>query len=466
MRKKKGFTLLEVMVALSIFALLSLMISAMLIQSQKILAKTDNSANMQNIVRTALLKIQSEAKDYETVEVIDKYGYFDGEKWQVVEGNTQSRELKSSTSSSYAREILRFSNGESDIAKIYVEVNENNKHQLVEFDINETTNEIVDNSKNVLIDNISGDGVESISVTDKDNKLIILDCSSMITEEGVNKSNYIATFAKKISKNIDLPNNGSGDSGSSGDKETNGDMGNSGTGGQGNITEEDDEEDEADADGWYTDWEKDGIKINMYADGGEWKINVQNESSFDIFGWEVLIKLDNGVVERYYNGKVDNLGNNIYKVYTDNFSLYEIKRGNSILIEGQYSGEITNNISNIIFRYKKIKHSDSNYLELQNGVGLKLAMITQWQGTAQWKIGIKNSTSQTVNKWELIFEFEKPLKSVGWGLQFEDLGNGKYKIKNTEQNAIYGNNQREITFESDSGVLDRNLKNVEFNIIN
>ena len=279
MRKKKGFTLLEVMVALSIFALLSLMISAMLIQSQKILAKTDNSANIQNTVRTALLKIQSEVKDYETVEVIDKYGYFNGEKWQVVEEAAQSRELNSSKTKSYnsARELLRFKNSAGSVAKVYVEVNEDNKHQLVEFDINETTNEIVDNSKNVLIDNISGDGVESISVTDKDNKLIILDCSSMITEEGVNKSNYIATFAKKISKNINLPNTGSGsdesNNSNNGNSESNtsgGTSGTDGSGGQGeNGSEEEENISEWVSDKAYYKGEKviyKGVKYELYHD--------------------------------------------------------------------------------------------------------------------------------------------------------------------------------------------------------
>ena len=463
MRKKKAFTLLEVMVALSIFSVLSLMITAMLIQSQKILAKTDNSANTQNVVRTALLKIQNESKNYNEVVVTNKFGYFNENKWNVIEENTQSRELKRSASSSSARELLRFTNSENEIAKVYVEVNENNKHQLVEFNINKSTNEIVDNSKNVLIDNIIGEGVESISVTDKDNKLIILDCSSMITEEGVNKTNYVASFTKKIDNNTNLSigsSDGNGVVGGENDKID-------GTGGQsGNGSKEE----ESDEDGWYENWQKDGIEITInYNNGyneGDWSININNNSNFDIFGWELLVKLDNGTIKSYYNGQIENLQNNIYKIYSKDFYQAEIKKGNSKWLSGKFDGQMTNNIKDITFRYKKVIQSDDKYLELENGVGVKLAMTNQWDGTAQWKIDIKNYSSKNINKWELIFEFEKPIKSVGWGLQFEDLGNGKYKIKNTEQNEIYSNNQKEITFESGSGILDRNLRNIEFNIIN
>ena len=48
-------------VTLSIFLILSVMINAILIQGQRILVRVDNGAKIQNEVRTALLKIQTEA---------------------------------------------------------------------------------------------------------------------------------------------------------------------------------------------------------------------------------------------------------------------------------------------------------------------------------------------------------------------------------------------------------------------
>lgn len=447
MKKKKGFTLLELMVTLSIFSILSLMITAMLIQSQKILVRADKGSAIQNEVRTALLKIQSEAKKYDEVVVNNKFGLFNGDKWEIVEGDTS------------ARELLRFINDKEDIAKVYVEVNEDNKHQLIEFNINKSTNTIIDNSKSVLISNINGDDANSILVnlyeSSKNNKLITIDCSSMITEDGINKASYIASFSKNVDNGIDLPNDGG---------EADGD---SGTGGVDDSDENKNPEDEEDDnDGWYEDWQKDGIIITLNSENGGWTINIENKSNFDIFGWELLVKLDNGKIESYYNGQVENLENNIYKIYSKDFYQNEIKKESNKVLSGRYNGKMTGNINDITFRYKKVIESDNKYLELENGVGLKLAMTNHWDGTAQWRIDIKNSGNKTINKWELIFEFEKPINSVGWGLQFEYLGNGKYKIKNSEQNEIYMNSEKSINFESGSGVLDRNLKNVEFNIIN
>lgn len=445
MKKKNAFTLLELMVTLSIFSILSLMITAMLIQSQKILARADTGSAIQNEVRTALLKIQSEAKKYDEVVINNKFGIFNGDKWEIVEGNTS------------ARELLRFSNDEEDIAKVYVEVNEDNKHQLVEFNINKITNTIIDNSKSVLISNIDGEDANSILVhlyeSSKDNKLITVDCSSMITEDSINKTSYIASFSKNVDNDIDidLPNDSS---------ETDGDDGNDGNSGGSNVDEESDE------DGWYENWQKDGIMITLNSENGGWSINIENKSNFDIFGWELLVKLDSGMIESYYNGKVENLGNNVYKIYSNDFYQAEIKKGGSKVLSGRYNGQMTGNINDITFRYKKVIESDNKYLELENGVGLKLSMTNHWDGTAQWRIDIKNTGNKTINKWELIFDFEKPINSVGWGLQFEYLGNGKYRIKNSEQNEIYINSEKSINFESGSGVLDRNLKNVEFNIIN
>lgn len=449
MKKKKGFTLLELMVTLSIFSILSLMITAILIQNQKILTRVDTSANIQNEIRTALLKIQSESKKYDEVIVNDKFGLFNGDKWEIVEGNT------------LARELLRFSNDEEDIAKVYVEINEDNKHQLIEFDINKLTNAIIDNSKNVLISNINGDDANSILVHlydgDNGNKLITIDCSSMITEEGINKTSYIASFTKNVYNDINLPNDSGETDVDSGNGEVDGDDGTSG----GSTVDG-----ESDKDGWYENWEQDGIIITLNSRNGDYSINIENKSNFDIFGWELLVKLDNGMIESYYNGKIENLGNNVYKIYSNDYYQAEIKKGYNKVLSGKYNGEMTGNIKDITFRYKKVIESDNKYLELENGVGLKLAMTNQWDGTAQWIVYIKNSGNKTINKWELIFEFEKPIKSVGWGLQFEYLGNGKYKIKNSEQNEIYMNSEKSINFESDSGALNRNLKNVEFNIIN
>lgn len=218
MKKKKGFTLLELMVTLLILSILSLMISAILIQSQKILIRTDKSSQMQNEVRTALFKIQRESEDYNLVTVSNKYGFINNNKWEIIEGSTSSRE------------ILRFSNEDNDIAKIYVEVYENNIHKLIEFNINKTTNEIIADSTNILISNIDGTDVDKIKTYTENiynsnneiiSELITINCSSIVKGNIKDETEYIISFSKNSAINIDVID-GSSSSGNSNNNTGNG----------------------------------------------------------------------------------------------------------------------------------------------------------------------------------------------------------------------------------------------------
>lgn len=204
MKRKKGFTLLELMVTLAIFSVLTLMISAILIQSQKILVRTDKSSQNQNEVRVALLKIEAEAKsgDYDIIVASDKYGNFNNNnKWVIIEGE-----------SSNAREILRFTSSTDEVAKVYVEVYENNKHELVKFNINKTTNEIIQNSRETLISNIQGTDVNKIKVSTENivnssGKLVTINCTAITNENIENEAKYIVSFTtidEKDSIQIDL----------------------------------------------------------------------------------------------------------------------------------------------------------------------------------------------------------------------------------------------------------------------
>ena len=129
-------------VTLSIFLILSVMINAILIQGQRILVRVDNGAKIQNEVRTALLKIQTEAQKSDEVIISDKFASFNYNQWIL------------NDASSSARELLRLINDGEDHDKVYVEVNEDDKHQLIEFSINKLTNVVIHNSKNVLISSI------------------------------------------------------------------------------------------------------------------------------------------------------------------------------------------------------------------------------------------------------------------------------------------------------------------------
>lgn len=228
MKRKKGFTLLEVMVTLLIFSILSLMISAILIQSQKILIRTDKSSEIQNEIRNALFKIQTASKKNNEIVINDKFGYFSSNKWELINGTSS------------AREIVRFSNDNETIAKVYVEIYENNNHELIEFNINKLTNEIIPNSRSTLISNIEGNEVDKIKVYTEDifnskgekiNELVTINCLSIVNGDIQNESQYIISFTIESENeiNIDLGvgnssvNNGNNntDSGSSNNNNNN-----------------------------------------------------------------------------------------------------------------------------------------------------------------------------------------------------------------------------------------------------
>lgn len=235
MKRKKGFTLLELMVTLSIFSILTLMISAMLIQSQKILVKADKSSQIQNEVRVALLKIQTEAKneDYDEIVVSDngKYGYINN-KWEITE-----------STSSDAREILRFIDNDNNLAKVYVEVydEKNNTHELVKFIINKTTGEIKPNSRETLISNIQGTEVNKIKVStediiDSNGKLVTINCTDITSQNVENEAEYIISFATIYNEDIELDFNILNESNST----QNGDSdNNTGSGSSNEVIEED-----------------------------------------------------------------------------------------------------------------------------------------------------------------------------------------------------------------------------------
>lgn len=457
MNRKKAFTLLELMVTLSIFLILSVMISSILIQGQRTLAKVNSGSIIQDEVRTALLKIQTEAQNSDEVIITNKFGSFNGNQW-IVNGVGSS-----------ARELIRFINDGEENAKVYVEVNENNEHQLIEFSINKSTNEIIGNYKNVIISKIEGSNANTITLDveeisdskgNKINELVTINCSNVVNGNNLNDSDYLISFTRGRENVINI---NVGDEGQTEAEKP---------GGNENGSSDNDFDND-----WQESWEADGIKITLsskdnWIDNGiyyeNWKIEINNNSSFNLFGWELIIQLQTGEITRYYNGDVEYINNNSYKIYTNNFYEKAINTGTTKVLEGQMSEQSIKdvNISNITFRYKKIKEPNNKYIDVGNNIAVKLTMNNQWDGVAQWSINIKNNSSIDVNKWELIFEFEQPIKSVEWGLLFEDLGNNRYKIKNHNQRNLFKNSELIITFESYSGVIDRNLKNIKFNIIN
>ncbi len=326
MKRKKGFTLLELMVTLSILLILSVMISAILIQSQRILIGVDNKSKIQDEVRTALLKIQTNAQKADKIIVNDKYAVISSNKWELSDNNTSSREL------------LRIINDDKEnIAKVYAEVNYNDNHQLVEFDINRSTHEIINSSKNVLISKIEGDGVNTIDVKLEDvidsnkkkiNELVTINCSKIVKGNKINENDYLISFNNEGNNVINIEIEGS-----SGNNNGNNSGNDNSFGDDANLGGND--EDSIITDNGFS------VSFNVINDSDSksgWIIKIANRTGKDVqiesvsFNFaKIIVDCDNGEYSRLENGKWE----------IRNISSSFIKKGEALYIGGKSEGKIS-----------------------------------------------------------------------------------------------------------------------------
>lgn len=341
MIRKKGFTLLELMVTLSIFLILSVMISAILIQGQRILASIDNGAKIQDEVRTALLKIQTEAQKADEVIISDKFGSFNYNQWILSDANSS------------ARELLRFINDGEDNAKVYVEVNENGKHQLIEFSINKLTNEIIDNSKNVLISSIEGNDANTISLDveeisdskgNKINELVTINCSNIINGNEVNDSEYLISFTRSRENVININIGNNNENVTESPDENNG---------SGNEIEDSNENNNGGLGGEAQQLLKVELELtNKWEDKGQWKINITNNTGKDINGWSISFYSNNTITPWPNWASIEVESDGLIKLYNSKDSWKgKIGVGQTIDIQGDYYGKDDLNIDIIDSTY-------------------------------------------------------------------------------------------------------------------
>ena len=120
MKKKNGFTLIELMAVLSILAILLLILGVTFIQSQKLLNKISIQNNEQDDVRNAILQIETLANNAEEIIVSNSVDY------------------------SLERKLL-ISIVKNNIEYKIIEKKAENSHQLIITDSNESEKTLLDN---------------------------------------------------------------------------------------------------------------------------------------------------------------------------------------------------------------------------------------------------------------------------------------------------------------------------------
>lgn len=234
-----------------------------------------------------------------------------------------------------------------------MEVNEDDKHQLIEFSINKLTNEIIHNSKNVLISSIEGNDVNTISLDvqeisdskgNKINKLVTINCSNIVSGSVLNESDYLISFIRGRENiiNINIGNgNETGDNSGNSDENNNSEMGGDG------------ETEGGESSGSIIDTD---LIVNFqvtedWGSGASWQMEIINNTGKDINIESIAFDFEKQITA-CYQGEFNSLGNGRYKITNYDWSSY-IWKGQTLYIGGQSIGGIVNKrVENVEIKFK------------------------------------------------------------------------------------------------------------------
>lgn len=361
-RKKKAFTLIELMATLTIFSIAMIIVSAVLIQGQNLLNKINNRSAIQNEIRTAMTIIESEVNSADEILLEKGMWYLNQGEWIF---NTSNINLSESGESAIGKELVRFIDKYSNIIKVYIEENDGSgKNRLIELQFNDTNNSYVvvnENDSRVLIKDIKSNSPYEYLIKIKNqnnsnssgNNLILLSFEDIINEtEGV-RYDYFVTLSNEKNNDIeiDINNNNNGSTGGIGT----GDI-DSGVNDKENNNESDIKDDEQD--NTIGKIEDDNFIITFtvsgdWGEGANWQIEIVNKTQSNVkiesisFGFEKEIKV-------CYQGAVTNLGNGRYKI--TNYDWVPIIQSNgNFIIYGQSIGGIENKqINDVEIKFKNV----------------------------------------------------------------------------------------------------------------
>ena len=491
MKNKKGFTLIELMVTISITLLVITMVGTVFVQGYTILNRTDNKSAIQDEVRNAIMRIESEASKTNKIKVrnsdsINRYN------------NKEAKELL------YLEKI--------DERVVYLEVVEdstNNINQLIEVKLN---NDESFKEEKILLSTIQGDSVNKFSLTSTiEGKIININFNRIIKGNQISGENYIVTLNTEELKDIELdfggdskpvvpetPEGGieSGETTDETDKEEefvdilgkhyltiSGVMNFQSESthvevkGNGNLaygsSSGDKEHFEVGADNviqnnieslvlnnlerkdlvitptWNienhdTYVEYNGFKIVFV--NGNVKIGEENDDN---------ITLKNTII--IATGEINFEKNNIELRMEDSL-LY----GNSIMFHNKSIINFANTLtsSEIINRTKeKLRSMMDKYKQV---LDVNFSIVNEWSGGADFKIILNNNSNKKIVKWEIEFNSDKNFTAC-WNDNLYNLGDGRYKISNGQYDrSINQNSALEIKGQCQDGLSGLNNITIKY----
>ena len=307
MKRKKGFTLIELMVTLSISLIVMTMIGAIFIQGYTIMNITNNKSAIQDEIRNAIMNIETQVLNSENIKI-------------------RTSDAITTYNGKDAREILYVKNETEYI--VYLEVIESDRaNYLVEVVLG------LDNSiksEKILLNNIKADANNrfTLQVSDTD-KVININFKDVFRGNQLSGEDYILTIPKERNKDITVDLEGN-------TPEIPVDPSNP-------VAPE--EPDEIIPDNGMLDVD---FKISNSWDGGaNYIITLTNNTSNEIIAWELIFESDVEFTS-CPNGVFEKISDNKFKIKSNqNSGVIEVNK--SIQIEGQCRGYI-DKIKNLSIR--------------------------------------------------------------------------------------------------------------------
>lgn len=450
MKKKKGFTLIELMAVISILSILLLILGTIFIQSQKLLSKISIQNNEQDDVRNTILQIETLASNAEEIIVSNSVDSLLDEKLliSIVKNNIQYKIVEKKAENSHQL--------------IIIDSNGNEKILLDNIDKDQSTNDgfalnAEKDSTNVVLVTINFKNIRENM--DKNYSLNILKTEdSIISVEKDDEEEANEDFLLDLIHNVNIAgevqiynsnNKYNAIEGSIGYLSISGY--NQQTTPPGTINNK---LKKFEFKGNYN-VIKNSITINSHDNNLDKSItvNMKNGETYRIYlvdgdvNLEPIHMIEKSIIISTGNiiiSNNENYGENL-KEFTVKDSIIwansmEIDGKNALRIEGKSISEILNSetIDNMKLKDKINNILSNAKIETLQGLEVKIFTEENWGAEARYRIEITNNTQMNIKEWTITFNLEdnKKILSVwdGWASLVSNVG--KNELKSTDGKAM------------------------------
>ena len=473
--KRRGFTLVELMVVLSILLLASVLISGILIQGYKVYNRTENYSVGEDQFRKAVMSIENVVEDYNSKDV---FIYTNKNKILLINDNYEidnQESLMVVVPKGYAKKnivYIKATNKNGDINLLQVSFSIDDKTRLLNDDKSDNISISVSNDDIVIL--INNLDISNNIEFSKNENLINM---NIIGIKGNVDREYSSSFSTDINEKMDI------ELGINGEGSNNG---------NGNIVNHFISAKNIDINVKEFISQKldvircEGIKFNKI-NGNEVEVeygDVYPPSFTFLKKNSISINNIDSIDKTYITDEIneEDILNGVgyieidgYKVYLVNYYQVNINQSSNLentifICNGDININLINDIrmNNSIIVGKNVTINSNNrgfeVLNDYNELSLNGEDIKDWQSGAEWSIFIENNTDKQINSMKILFEFipNKNITAIynvnSWRKNDENNYEINWKSNNSE---IQPGNKKNILIQSQGNIGTELIRNVK-----